>query len=249
MAQLTGQVAFITGASSGIGEAVARRLATEGVQLMLADIDDARGEALAAELGAGYLHTDTSSLEDNEALVAATLARYGRLDLAFLNAGISSGCGIGEDFDLATYRRAMGVNLDGVVFGAHAALEALKANGGGQLIATASMAGLVAVPFDPFYAANKHVVVGLVRSLGVTLDPKDNIRANALCPSFADTNIIKPIKGFLEDTKFPILEVSDVVDAFMAIATGTGTGQCHFVVVGRPSEPFQFRNAPGPVLS
>jgi NAD(P)-dependent dehydrogenase (short-subunit alcohol dehydrogenase family) len=243
-----GDVALITGASHGIGEGVARRLADAGAKLLLSDIDDARGEALAAELGAVYVHGDTSSLEDNEALVAAALEHYGQLDLTFLNAGISSGCGVDGDFDLMKYRRAMGINLDGIFFGVHAALPALKANGGGQIIATASLAGLVAVPFDPIYAANKHAVVGLVRSLGVTLNPADNVRANALCPSFAKTNIITEIKPFLEANQFPILEVSDVVDTFMQIATDDTTGQCYYVVPGRDSEPFAFRNAPGPRL-
>jgi len=248
MGTLAGQVAFITGAANGIGEGVARRLHREGVELCLADVDDGRGQAVADELGALYLHCDTSRLEDNEAAIAATVARYGHLDLAFLNAGVTTGCGIEGDFDLATYRRAMGINLDGVVFGAHAALPALRANGGGQLICTASMAGMVAVPFDPFYAANKHGVVGLVRSLGVTIEPEAKVRVNALCPSFADTNIIGAIKGYLEETGFPILTLDEVVEAFIRIATGTETGACFYVVPGRPAEPFGFRNAPGPRL-
>ncbi len=243
-----GQVAFLTGAANGIGEAVARRLAAAGLKLSLSDVDDDRGQALAEELGAHYIHCDTSILSDNEAAITSTMDRYGSLDLAFLNAGITSGCGIEGDFDLERYRKAMGVNLDGVVFGIHAALPALKANGGGQIIATASMAGVVAVPFDPFYAANKHAVVGLVRSLGVTLDPADGVRVNALCPSFAATNIIEAIKPFLEQTGFPILPVEKVVDAFEVIANSNTTGECFYVIVGRESEPFRFRNAPGGLL-
>jgi NAD(P)-dependent dehydrogenase (short-subunit alcohol dehydrogenase family) len=239
------RVAFITGAANGIGEGVARRLSTEGYDLVLADVDDDRGNAVARELGAIYVHCDTSELADNEAAIAATLEHFGRLDLAFLNAGITSGCGIDEDFDVNRYRKAMGVNIDGVVYGVHAALPALRASGGGQIIATASMAGIVAVPFDPFYGANKHAVVGLVRSLGVTLNPADGIRVNALCPSFAETNIIEAIKPFLEDTGFPILPLDAVVDAFMTVASSTTTGECYYVVVGRETEPFRFRNAPG----
>ena len=89
----------------------------------------------------------------------------GGLDLVHLNAGVASGCGVGDDFDLARYRRAMGANLDGVVFGMHAALPALRARGGGAIVATASLAGLTGVAYDPLYSANKHAVVGLVRSL------------------------------------------------------------------------------------
>ena len=94
------------------------------------------------------------------------------------------------------YRRAMGVNLDGVVFGVHAVLPALRARGGGAIVATASLAGLTAVPFDPIYAANKHGVVGLVRSLGFGL-PDEGIRVNAVCPGFAESKIIDPIREAL----------------------------------------------------
>ena len=104
----------------------------------------------------------------------------GGLDLVFLNAGISTGCGVGEDFDLLTYRRAMGINLDGVVYGAHAALPALRRRGGGSIVATASMAGLTGTPFDPVYGANKHAVVGLVRALGPALAPAGHPRQRVL---------------------------------------------------------------------
>ena len=110
----------------------------------------------------------------------------GGLDIAFLNAGVATGCGIGDDFDLALYRRANGANLDGVVFGTHAVLPALRARGGGAIVATASLAGLTAVPLDPLYAANKHAVVGLARSLG-TAWPAEGITYNAICPGFAES--------------------------------------------------------------
>ena len=109
--------------------------------------------------------------------------------MAFLNAGIATGTGLGEDFDLALYRRAMGANLDGVVFGINAVMPAMRARGGGSIVVTASLAGLAPVPMDPIYAANKHAVVGLVRSLGPAL-AGDGIRINAICPGFADTAII-----------------------------------------------------------
>ena len=109
------------------------------------------------------------------------------------------------------------------------------------------MAGLVAAPFDPIYAANKHAVVGLMRSLGPVYEP-DGIRVHALCPSFAYTNIIKGSEQTLFDMGFPIIEVDDVVGAFQRILDAETTGQCWYVVAGRPSEPFEFRRAPGPRL-
>jgi len=243
--RLDGQVALVTGASNGIGAAVSRRLAGLGAHVVCADVDDEAGAKVAADIGGHFVHCDVRELADNEAAVAAAVERFGGLDLVHLNAGISTGFGIGTDFDLARYRRAMAINLDGVVLGAHAALPALKARGGGSIIATSSMAGLVPVPLDPIYAANKHAVVGFIRSLGELLAP-DHVRANALCPSFAHTNIIRDIKPFLDDVSFPILEVETVVDTFMAIVEGDATGECWFVVPGRTSEPFAFRRAPGP---
>ena len=243
--ELEGKVALVTGAANGIGAAVSARLASLGARVVGADVDDEAGRAAMDALDGHYVHCDVRELDDNRAAVAAAVERHGGLDLVFLNAGISTGFGLGDDFDLERYRRAMAINLDGVVLGAHAALPALEARGGGTIIATASMAGIVPVPLDPIYAANKHAVVGLMRSLGELLAPK-GITANALCPSFAHTNIIKDIRPFLDDAGFPILEVEAVVDTFVQILDAEGTGQCWFVVPGRDSAPFEFRRAPGP---
>ena len=240
-----GAIALVTGAANGIGAAVARRLTASGAKVVLADVDVDSGEALAAELDTLFVPTDVRDYDANLAMVRAVLDAHGRLDLVHLNAGISTGTNVGEGFDPDSYRRAMAVNLDGVVFGIQAAIETLLAQGSGQIVATASMAGLTPVPFDPIYGANKTAVVSLVRSLGA-LYASSGVRVNALCPSFADTDIISGIREFLVDTEFPILEVTDVIEAFWSIVTGEGTGECWYVVPGRTSEPFGFRNVPGP---
>ena len=144
------------------------------------------------------------------AAVALAVKAFGGLHVAHLNAGVTSWCGMGDDFDPEAYRRSMAINLDGVVYGIAAARPAIIASGGGTIVATASMAGLVATPFDPIYAANKHAVVGLARSLGQVYEP-DGIRIHALCPSFAYTNIIKGSEQTLLDMGFPIIEVANVV--------------------------------------
>jgi len=191
-----------------------------------------------------------SSYDDNMAAVARVTELHGRLDIAFLNAGIASGIGVGDDFDLDRYRRAMGVNLDGVVFGMHAALGPMLERGGqdrgGQIVATASLAGIVATPFDPLYGANKHGVVGLVRATGAAYAGK-GVFINAICPGFADTNIVSSeAREALSSIGVPLLSVDRVVDAFIsALESGEG-GQCWFIQPGRPSEPFRFRNVPGP---
>ena len=240
-----GKVALITGGSNGIGEAVARHLRGRGARVVLADIDDARGKHVADELDGLYVHTDVADPAASRAAVAAAVETFGALHIAHLNAGVTSWCGMGDDFDAEAYRRSMSINLDGVVYGIAAARPAIKASGGGTIVATASMAGIVAVPFDPIYAANKHAVVGLTRSLGEVYAP-DGIRIHALCPSFARTNIIKGSEQTLVDMGFPILDVADVVDAFARILDAESTGECWYVVAGRNSEPFRFRHAPGP---
>ncbi|MFD9736226.1 SDR family NAD(P)-dependent oxidoreductase [Umezawaea sp. NPDC059074] len=239
-----GKVALITGAANGIGAGAARRLAGLGARVVVADIDGDRGKVIADEVDGLFTHCDVRDPEHSKAAVALAVERYGSLDLIALNAGISTGFGLGDDFDPERYRSVMGINLDGVVYGVHAALPALRESRG-QIIATASMAGITPTPLDPIYGANKTAVVGLVRSLAPSL-VRDHVRVNALCPSFADTAIITPFRAQLDATNLPILEVSDVVDAFMAIAQSDGTGDCWFVVPGRESQPFTFRNAPGP---
>lgn len=239
-----GKVALITGAANGIGAGVSRRLAESGARVVVADIDGDRGKAIADEIDGLYVHCDVRDPEQSKSAVAAAVERFGKLDLVALNAGISTGFTLGEDFDPERYRSVMGINLDGVVYGVHAALPALRESGG-QIIATASMAGITPTPMDPIYGANKTAVVGLVRSLAPSLQ-KTGVRVNALCPSFADTAIIAPFRATLESTNMPIMEVADVVKAFMAIAESDGTGECWFVVPGRESQPFTFRNAPGP---
>jgi NAD(P)-dependent dehydrogenase (short-subunit alcohol dehydrogenase family) len=186
-----------------------------------------------------------TSYDDNQRAVRAVVEQLGRLDIAFLNAGVATGVGIGEDFDLDRYRLAMGVNLDGVVFGMHAAIAAMSGRGG-QIVATASLAGLTATAFDPIYGANKHAVVGLVRAVGAAYADK-GIFVNAICPGFADTNIVTPqAREALASIGVPLLAVDRVVDAFVAALESGEGGQCWFIQPGRPSEPFRFRNVPGP---
>jgi NAD(P)-dependent dehydrogenase (short-subunit alcohol dehydrogenase family) len=160
------RVALITGGANGLGRATAQRLVEAGAKVVLADIEPGPGRDAARELDGIFVEADLSRPEASQAAVEAAVAGYGGLDIAFLNAGVATGCGLVESFDLGLYRRAMGVNLDGVVFGLNAVVPALRERGGGSIVATSSLAGLAPVPFDPIYAANKHAVVGLARSLG-----------------------------------------------------------------------------------
>jgi NAD(P)-dependent dehydrogenase (short-subunit alcohol dehydrogenase family) len=239
------QVALITGAASGFGRALTEALRGRGVRVVACDVDEQGGAEVAEATGALFVPCDVSSLEQNLAAVAVAVEEYGGLDMAYLNAGIALGTQLGDDFDLEAYRRAMGVNIDGVVFGVNAALPALKAGGGGAIVATASLAGLTAVPMDPVYAANKHAVVGLVRSLGPVL-AAEGVRINAVCPGFAETAIIEPIRELLDSQGLPIIPVQEVIDAVIQLFDGDMSGECWFVQAGRESAAFGFRGIPGP---
>jgi NAD(P)-dependent dehydrogenase (short-subunit alcohol dehydrogenase family) len=239
------QVALITGGASGFGRDLTRALSARGVRVVVCDVDEDGGRASAQVPGALFVRCDVSDPEQNAAAVSAAVEMFGGLDMAFLNAGIVSGTGLGRDFDLTAYRRAMGVNLDGVVFGINAVVPAMQEHGGGSIVATASLAGLTAVPMDPIYAANKHAVVGLVRSLGPAL-AGDGIRINAVCPGFADTSIIGPIREALIGQGLPIIPVEQVTETVLGLFDGDMTGECWFVQAGRESDAFGFRGIPGP---
>ncbi len=239
-------VALVTGGASGFGAEVARQLVRRGDSVVLCDIDEAGGQAVADELGATFLRCDVSDFDEVVATTKAAEEVHGGLDLVFLNAGISTGCGVGEDFDIEKYRRANGINLDGVVFGVHAAIPALRRRGGGSIDATASMAGLTGTPFDPVYGANKHAVVGLVRSLGPALAPA-GIRVNAFCPSFAETKIIGNIRTALDSSGVPIIPVEVAGDAVLQAFDSSETGQAWLLQAGRDVMVYKFRGIPGPL--
>ncbi len=242
---LRDRVALVTGGASGLGLATVRALAAAGAEVVVADVDEDGGRAAAEEVGGHFVRTDVSDLHANLAAAEQCVERCGGLDLVHLNAGIASGTGVGADFDPVRYRRAMGVNLDGVVFGTHAVLPALRARGGGAIVATASLAGLTGVPLDPIYTANKHAVVGLARALGPALEA-DGIRFNAVCPGFAESALVAPIRDGLVAAGFPIIPAEEVAAAVMTLFTGAMTGECWFVQAGREPAPFAFRGIPGP---
>ncbi|CAA9511079.1 MAG: Putative oxidoreductase [uncultured Solirubrobacteraceae bacterium] len=242
---LDGKVAIVTGGASGLGRATCEALSAAGANVLVADVDESGGREVAEAVDGAFHRTDVSRMEDNHAMVAAATERFGGVDLVHLNAGVSTGFGVDASFDVERYRHVMGVNLDGVVFGTHAVLDALTARGGGAIVATASLAGLTGVPFDPLYAANKHAVVGLARSLGPSLADR-GVRFNAVCPGFADSRIIDDIREGLAQAGIPVIAAETVAGAVIELLTGDMTGECWFVQAGREPAPFAFRNLPGP---
>lgn len=244
-ADFTGKVAIVTGGASGIGAATARKLAAAGAKVVVSDLVEPAGREIAGEIGGDFIPCDVSDFDANTQLFEETAGRYGGVDLVHLNAGVSTGCGIGDDFDPALYRRAMGANLDGVVFGLHHAIPALRARGGGAIVATASLAGLMGMSFDPVYSANKHAVVGLVRAAGPGL-LTEGIRLNAICPGFAESGITAPIAEMLAEQGFPMMSADDPARAALRLFGADVGGECWFVQAGREAAPFEFRGVPGP---
>lgn len=237
-------VALITGAASGIGAAVARRLSAGGARCVLVDLDGEGAERLAKEVGGVALAADVSAPEASRQAVELADEKYGRLDLVHLNAGISSGVDLNA-FDLDQYRKAVGVNMDGAVFGVTAALPLLRRSGGGAIVVTSSLAGLVAFDGDPVYTMTKHAVVGLVRGLAVPL-ARENIRINAVCPGFTDTPLVAGMRDAFVGAGFPLLTAEDVAAAVETAFYAEEPGTLLVVQPGRQPVPYRYSGVPGP---
>ena len=209
--------ALVTGGEGGIGLALRARLERE------------RYDVESLDLRTGFDVTDPAHWE-----------RVGRVDAAFLNAGVLAGDADPGELDLDAYRRAVAVNVDGVVFGVRRLAQVME---GGTIVATASLAGLTGMPSDCVYALTKHAVVGFVRSAAPRLA---SIRLNAVCPGIADTPMIDVHRAAFESAAFPLLDPADVAEAAWRAATSGGTGECWFVQPGREPAPFRFPNVPGP---
>lgn len=199
--RLEGLAFIVTGGASGIGAACARRYAAEGARVAIGDIDLPRAQAVAAEIGGLAVRCDHTRLEQCQALTDQTLATFGRLDGLHNNAG-AGWTGVFTDMEASTARHLLEVLVMGPVLMTQAALPAIKASraeGGGSLLFTASGLGLHGRPRIAMYAAAKHAIVGLMRSLALELGP-DGVRVNAVCPGIVDTPLVRATANAWGDT-------------------------------------------------
>jgi NAD(P)-dependent dehydrogenase (short-subunit alcohol dehydrogenase family) len=238
---VTGDVALVTGGGSGIGEAITRRLASEATEVVVVDVDAERGARVASAVGGRAVAADVA---DASAWVSIA-GELERLNVACLNAGVVTGTSSIVELTDELYRRILGVNVDGVVFGVRA-LTPLLGRSAGQIVVTASLAGLVPLENDPIYAATKHFLIGFVRSVAPQLAER-GVRVNAVCPGIVDTPLLgEAERARLEAAGFPLLSPDDVAEAVVRAIRTDATGQAWACQPGREPVLFRFPNVPGP---
>jgi len=192
--RLQDKVALITGAASGMGRATSILFAREGSKVVAADIDEAGGQKtvdLIHEMGADafFVKADVSREADARNMVEQTVARYGRLDILFNNAGVEQGVELMEMTE-QEWDRVVDIDLKGVFLGSKHGIREMLKTGGGVIINTASISGILAQNFLPAYNAAKAGVINLTRNIAVEYGPR-NIRANAICPGAINTPMLQ----------------------------------------------------------
>jgi A-factor type gamma-butyrolactone 1'-reductase (1S-forming) len=207
---LTGKSALVTGGASGIGEACARLFTTEGASVLIADVDQRAGQALADELTSHghrchFTYADVTSEASVEAMIAKALELYTRLDCAVNNAGIGGAVDSIDNLSLADWQRVVDVNLTSVFLCLKHELKVMKTQKAGSIVNVSSGAGLIAVANMAAYAASKHGVLGLSKT-AATENLKTGIRINAILPGSTRTPMVQASMDLDDNIKKMILD-------------------------------------------
>jgi NAD(P)-dependent dehydrogenase (short-subunit alcohol dehydrogenase family) len=224
---LSGQVALVTGAATGIGRAIALAFAREGRKVVVSDVDAAGGEGTVEQIRAvggeaRFIRCDVTRDAEVRALMEGCKEAYGRLDYAVNNAGVDLEKGKLADGSESEFDTIMAVNVKGVWLCMKHEIPLMLAQGGGAIVNTASVAGLGAAPKMSIYAASKHAVIGLTRSAAVEYGKK-NVRINAVCPAVIDTDMFRraaeadPRKAQLALTVHPVGRIGKVEEVAAAV--------------------------------
>jgi NAD(P)-dependent dehydrogenase (short-subunit alcohol dehydrogenase family) len=222
--RVEGEACVVTGAGSGIGRAIAVRLAEEGGLVLCADIDGSAAEDTASAIGgsASAVSTDVSDPRQVEAMIDRCAELHGRVDVLVNNAGVNIP-GVLHEVPDDVIDRTLAVNVKGAIYGCRAAIPHMLSVGGGSIVNISSVNGIVSEPFLSVYSASKGAVVMLTK--GVALDyAKQGIRCNAICPGWVDT----PINYAHAEMLGGLQHVYDTIDSFQPI--------------GRPGRPEEIAN-------
>lgn len=190
MERLQGKVALVTGGARGIGEGIVRRFVAEGCKVMISDVLDAEGQALADELGQAYIHLDVADRAQWDAAIAATEERFGKLDTLVNNAGVIVFKKL-DDLSEAEIRRIIDINLIGTIIGSQAAIPAIERAGGGSITNMSSADGIAGANSLTAYCASKFGVRGFTKALALELGHR-GIRVNSIHPGGIVTPLSNP---------------------------------------------------------